>query len=117
MSSPPQVRGGLPPQTLRQVHEYIEAHLEDNMSDDVLAAMAGLSLCHFVRAFKESEGVPPHRYLLRRRISRAQELLRRTDLPLSEIALASGFADQSHFSHRFHEEVGVSPNTFRRSKR
>jgi AraC-like DNA-binding protein len=116
MSSPPQVRGGLPPQTLRQVHEYVEAHLEDIASVDVLAATAGLSLCHFARAFKESEGVAPHRYLLRRRISRAQELLRRTDLPLSEIALASGFADQSHFSHRFHEEVGVSPSTFRRSR-
>jgi AraC-like DNA-binding protein len=117
VSSPPQARGGLPPHMLKQVHEYIEAHLEDNVSVDELAAMSGLSLCHFVRAFKESEGVPPHRYLLRRRISRAQELLRRTDLPLSEIAFASGFAGHSHFSHRFQEEVGISPSTFRRSKR
>jgi AraC-like DNA-binding protein len=117
MSSQPQARGGLPPHMLKQVRDYVEAHLEDSVSVDALAATAGLSLCHFVRAFKESEGIPPHRYLLWRRISRAQELLRRTNLSLSEIALASGFADHCHFSHRFHEEVGVSPSTFRRSKR
>jgi AraC family transcriptional regulator len=116
MSSPPHLRGGLPPHTLKQVHEYVEAHLEDNVSVDVLAAMVGLSLCHFARAFKESEGVTPHRYMLWRRIRRAQELLRKTNLPLTEIALASGFSDHSHFSHRFHEEVGVCPSAFRRSK-
>jgi AraC-like DNA-binding protein len=117
MSSPAQLRGGLPPHTLKQVHEYVEAHLEDNVGVDVLAAMVGLSLFHFVRAFKESEGVTPHRYMLWRRIRRAQELLRSTNLPLTEIALASGFSHHSHFSNRFHQEVGVSPSTFRRSKR
>ena len=73
---------------LKQVHEYVEAHLEDNVSVDVLAAFAGLSPFHFARAFKESEGITPHRYLLWRRISRAQELLRKTALPLTEIVRA-----------------------------
>src|SRR5262249_30461486 len=117
LSSLPKARGGLPPRMLKQVHDYVEAHLEDIVTVDVLAEMAGLSQFHFARAFKESEGVAPHRYLLWRRISRAQELLRRTDLPLSEIALATGFANHSHFSHRFHAEVGLSPRTFRRSTR
>jgi AraC-like DNA-binding protein len=117
LSSPPQMRGGLPPHALKQVHDYIEAHLEDNISLDALAAIAGLSMFHFVRAFKESEGVTPHRFMLWRRISRAQELLSGTDLPLSQIALVTGFSDYSHFSHRFHQEVGVPPSTFRRSKR
>jgi AraC-like DNA-binding protein len=117
LSSLPQMRGGLPPRTLKQVYDYVEAHLEDNISLDALAAIAGLSLFHFARAFKESEGLAPHRYMLRRRISRAQELLSNTDLSLSEVALASGFSDYSHFSHRFHQEVGVSPSTFRWSKR
>jgi AraC-like DNA-binding protein len=115
--SPPQSRGGLPPDTLKQVHDYVEAHLEDNLSLDALAAIAGLSMFHFVRAFKESEGVTPHRFMLWRRISRAKELLGGTDLSLRQIALASGFSDYSHFSHRFHQEVGVPPNTFRRSQR
>jgi AraC-like DNA-binding protein len=116
-SSPAQMRGGLPPNALKQVHGYIEAHLEDNIGLDALAAIAGLSIFHFVRAFKESEGVTPHRFMLRRRISRAQELLSGTDLPLSQIALVTGFSDYSHFSHRFHQEAGMPPSTFRRSKR
>jgi AraC-like DNA-binding protein/PAS domain-containing protein len=115
--SPSQARGGLPPRTLRRVHEYIEAHLEESVDLETLAAAAGLSVFHFARAFKQSEGVTPHSYLLQRRIERAQELLTGTNLSLAEIALGTGFSDQSHFARHFRERVGVAPSAFRWSKR
>ena len=102
----PQCRGGLPPGVLRRVGEYIEAHLGDNVSLQVLAGSAGLSMSHFARAFKRSEGVSPHDYLVRRRVQRALELLAETDLPLSAIAHTSGFPDQSHFTRRFRRHFG-----------
>jgi transcriptional regulator GlxA family with amidase domain len=111
------IRGGLPPRALRRVREFIETHLEDNISIQTLAAIAGLSKYHFARAFKQSEGITPHGYLVQCRVRRAQDLLAATDLPLSEIALASGFADQSHCARRFREHVGVTPSSYRWSMR
>jgi len=109
----PQFRGGLPPSVLRRVREYIEAHLENNVSLEVLAGIAGLSLSYFSRAFKQSEGVAPHDYLMRRRVHRALELLAGTDLPLSAIACASGFSDQSHLARRFRQHFGITPSRYR----
>ena len=108
-----QFRGGLPPSVLRRVCEYIEVHLESNVSLEVLAGIAGLSISYFARAFKQSEGVAPHEYLMRRRVHRALELLAGTDLPLSAIAHALGFSDQSHFARRFRQHFGVTPNRYR----
>jgi len=110
-------RGGLPPRALRRVREYIAAHLEENITLATLAAVVGFSMYHFARAFKESEGVTPHRFLLECRVRRAQELLAATELPLSEIAVAAGFSDQSHFARRFREFVGVVPSRYRWSMR
>ena len=110
-------RGGLPPRALRRVREFIEAHLEENISLQVLAVIVGLSMSHFARAFKQSEGVTPHDYVLRCRVRRAQELLADTELPLSEIAIAVGFADQSHCARRFREHVGLTPSRYRWSLR
>jgi AraC family transcriptional regulator len=76
-----------------------------------------LSLSHFARAFRDTLGVPPHRYVLQRRIDRAREMLIRTEAPLSEIAVNTGFADQSHFARHFHRLVGVAPSAFRRATR
>jgi AraC-like DNA-binding protein len=114
---PPQARGGLPPRALRRVREYIESHLEENIALETLADIAGFSMFHFARAFKRSEGVTPHGYLLERRVERAQKLLTGTNLSLSEIARASGFSDQSHLARHFRRRVGVSPSMFRWSKR
>jgi AraC-like DNA-binding protein len=114
---PPQARGGLPPRAMRRVREYIESHLEENIALEPLADIAGFSMFHFARAFKQSEGVTPHGYLVERRVERAQKLLIGTNLPLSEIALASGFSDQSHLARHFRQRVGVSPSMFRWSKR
>src|SRR5262249_13381662 len=112
-----QARGGLPPRALRRVQEYIAAHLEENITMEALADIVGLSIFHFARAFKQSQGVPPHRYLLQCRVKRAQELIAGSELPLSQIALAVGFADQSHCSRRFREYVGVTPSRYRWSMR
>jgi AraC-like DNA-binding protein len=109
----PALRGGLPPGVLRRVREYIEAHLENKVSLQVLAGIAGLSMSHFAKAFKQSEGVAPHDYLVRRRLQRALELLAETDLPLSAIAYTTGFADHSHLTRQFRHHFGVTPSRYR----
>jgi predicted ATPase/DNA-binding winged helix-turn-helix (wHTH) protein/AraC-like DNA-binding protein len=84
---------------------------------ELLSKVAGLSRCHFVRAFRQSVGATPHNFLIYRRFRKAVDFITGTDLPLAEIALAAGFADQSHFSRRFRQYLGVSPSSFRRSHR
>jgi AraC-like DNA-binding protein len=106
-------RGGLPPRAFRRVREYILAHLEENLSNRLLAEFVGLSASYFSHAFKQSAGVSPHRFVLQRRIERVKHLLVETDLPLAQIAVTAGFADQSQFSRRFHEFVGITPSRFR----
>ena len=110
-------RGGLPPRVLRRVREYIETNLESPLTLQELATTAGLSASHFARAFKQSEGVTPHQYLMNCRLRRAKWLLAGTDLPLSEIAIVTGFAEQSHFSRQFRKHVGVTPRSYRWSTR
>jgi transcriptional regulator of acetoin/glycerol metabolism/AraC-like DNA-binding protein len=117
LTPPPQARGGLPPGAMRRVREYVETRLGESIDLAALAGIAGLSLYHFARAFKQSVGVAPHHYLVQRRIERAQELLARTELSLSEIALATGFSDQSHFARHFRQMLGLTPGQFRRSQR
>jgi transcriptional regulator GlxA family with amidase domain len=111
------MRGGLTPRAHRRVREHIEAHLDHRISIQDLAGIAGLSMHHFARAFKQSEGVSPHNYLLQRRIQRARALLASTDVAISVIAVACGFSDQSHCSRRFKERVGVTPRRYRWSMR
>src|SRR5262249_33964376 len=74
-------RGGLPPRALRRGWEYIEAHLQENVSPEMVAGIAGKSMYPFARAFKQSEGLPPHEFLVQRRLRRAQDLLAGTNLP------------------------------------
>jgi AraC-like DNA-binding protein len=106
-------RGGLPARMLRCIEKYIDVHLEKALTVEELASHLGISPSYFARSFRSSVGLPPHAYVTRRRLSRAQELLASTELPLTDIALATGFADQSHFSRRFHELAGMPPRTFR----
>jgi transcriptional regulator of acetoin/glycerol metabolism/AraC-like DNA-binding protein len=112
-----QARGGLPPGAMRRVREYVNAHLGESMDLAELASIAGLSVFHFARQFKQSAGVTPHSYLVQRRVERAQDLLARTDLALSEIAVAAGFSDQSHLARHFRQMLGTTPREFRRSQR
>ena len=113
----PQTRGGLPPGPMRRVREYVETHICESIDLAALAGVAGLSLYHFARAFKQSAGVTPHHYLVQRRVALAQEMLARTELSLSEIALAAGFSDQSHFARHFRQMLGMTPGQFRWSQR
>ena len=106
-------RGGLPPRLSRRIREYIDSHLDGNISLETLASTAGLSVHHFARAFRQSVGEPPHSYLLRRRIERAQEMLKQTELPLSDIALAVGFSDHSHLARHFKRLMGITPSAAR----
>jgi AraC family transcriptional regulator len=104
---------GLSPERLRRVRDYVEAHLDKHLSLTVLADIACLSPYHFSRSFKESVGVGPQRYVIRRRLERAKTLLRRTHQPLALIAQEAGFADQSHLNSIFRREMGVTPGRFR----
>ena len=109
-------RGGLSPAVTRRVCDYIEGHLDEKIRLDGLAARAGLSTDHFARAFHQSVGVPPHTYLLRRRLEHVERMLRDTHAPLSEIAQATGFSDQSHLARHFRRWAGMSPRQVRRSE-
>ena len=110
--------GALPQGKLRAVVEYIEEHLEATLTLEQMAAAAHLSACHFARRFKAATGLPPHQYVLTRRVERAKELLRAgTDVSLAEVALRAGFSDQSQLSRHFKRLVGVTPGQFRMSAR
>jgi AraC-like DNA-binding protein len=111
------VRGGLAIWQLARVTGHIEAQLSSAIRMDELAQLAGLSTSQFTRAFRRSTGMPPHRWHLNERIRRAQRWMLDTDQPLAEIALAIGFADQSHFANTFSRLVGVSPGVWRREQR
>jgi AraC-like DNA-binding protein len=79
-----------------------------------IAAELDLSVSHFSRAFRASTGLPPHQWLLHQRVEAAKQLMTVRDLPLSEIAISAGFANQSHFTRVFSSVVGVSPGVWRR---
>jgi AraC family transcriptional regulator len=109
----PAVRGGLPPRQLRLVSEYVEAHLGGEIKLADLAAVAGLSVPHFCRAFRQSTDLPPHRYVVQRRVGRAKELLVGSRLPIAEVAFLAGFASQSHLNAHFARALGTTPKRFR----
>ena len=106
--------GVLPRGRLRAAVEYIEEHLQGCPSLAQMAALVGLNPYHFARQFKAATGLPPHHYVLARRVERAKHLLQQDrDLSLAEIAACAGFSDQSHFSHHFKRLIGVTPGRFR----
>jgi AraC family transcriptional regulator len=99
---------------IRRLIEFIEEHLADDVSLEAIAAEGGISPIYLARAFKAAVGQSPHQYVLGRRIERAKKLLRDSDLPIVEVALAAGFSSQSHLSNWFVRSVGVSPAAYRR---
>ena len=114
----PSPDGVLPRHKLRAVIEYIMENLGGSPTLKQMAAVVHLSPYHFARQFKAATGLGPHQYVIARRVERAQQLLR-TDggLSLAEVALRSGFANQSHFCFQFKRIVGITPSQFQRSAR
>jgi AraC-like DNA-binding protein len=99
---------------LRAVVEYVEEQLDAGLTLERMAAAAHLSVYHFAPQFKAATGLPPHQYVILRRVERAQQLLQGgRDLSLAEVAAPAGFSDQSQFSHHFKRVVGITPGQFR----
>lgn len=109
--------GLLSTSAFERVHSYVEGNLGDNMSLAALAAVAGMSRFHFARQFRLRTGESPLGYVRRMRIERAKELLRRSRPSISAVALALGFADQSHFTRAFQSFVGTTPARYARLQR
>ena len=106
--------GGLGPSQKRRATELLSENLSGRIRLSELAAECDLSISHFARSFKASFGVSAHRWLVQRRIERAQELLIETHDSLADIADQAGFSDQAAFTRTFHQIVGVSPGRWRR---
>lgn len=109
-------KGGLAPFRLRRILDYIEDHLGDNIAITELAAMAEVSLPHFMRAFRTSTGEAPLRFIMQRRVTRATRLLLETNTPLIKIAHDCGFADRSHMTTCFRRIAGNTPARIRRER-
>ncbi|MGX5803414.1 helix-turn-helix domain-containing protein [Bradyrhizobium sp. Arg314] len=107
-------RGGLAPWQLKRAREMLECNLEREISLPEIAAQCRLSTRHFSRAFSQSTGIPPQRWLMRHRVETAKGLLLEPQLTIAEVAKNVGFADQSHMTRVFSEWVGESPGSWRR---
>jgi AraC family transcriptional regulator len=102
---------------LRRVLDYMHVHSHEALSLPELASLSGLSQSQFARGFRETTGLSPHRFLSDLRIERAQHLLERTEKPVTEIALECGFVQPSHFATMFRKRVGMSPRSWRATRR
>ncbi len=98
---------------LRRARDLIDRHFAEPLDLDAMARAAGFSRYHFARGFKEAFGETPGLYLARRRVERAQDLLRHANLTVTEICLLVGFTSLGSFSSRFTELVGETPSAYR----
>ena len=98
---------------LLRAKDRIDAASHEEWPVGRLAQVSGVSEAHFARSFKQAFGVPPHRYLLTRRIERAMALLRETDLPITDIAFDTGWASLGTFGRTFRDITGDSPSAMR----
>jgi AraC family transcriptional regulator len=106
--------GALAGWQIARVRAFIEDNLHSNIDTRNLSAVAQRSPAHFSRSFKRAFGVPPHAYVIKRRLERARHLMVTTSESLSQIALSAGFSDQSHLCRLFQQAFGQSPSTWRR---
>jgi AraC family transcriptional regulator len=110
-------RGGLAPWQERRAKEMLLDGISSGVALEKVAAACQLSTHYFARAFRQSTGQPPYRWLLQRRIEVARGLLTQSSIDIAEIALRCGFSDQSHFTRVFSRMVGTSPGSWRRESR
>jgi len=115
-TEPQAMRGGLARWQIQRATEVMTAELDGNVSLSRVARECQLSVSHFVRAFKQSLGQTPYRWLMERRIEAAKELLLNSRLPQADIALRCGFADQACFIRSFRCKVNATPGEWRRTR-
>lgn len=104
----------LAPWRVRKIDRFIAENLDRKLNLEILAPLVRLSCSHFARACRNTFGLSPRELVIRRRIERAQTLIRGSRTPLSQVALECGFADQAHFSRLFRRVVGTTPGQWRR---
>jgi AraC family transcriptional regulator len=105
---------GLTHRQMQRITDYILAHLNEKLSLETLAQQVGFSAYHFTYLFRQTTGKTPHQFVLDKRLEQARQLLKATDLPLSQVALDVGFQNQSHFTQAFKSRLGVTPRQYRR---
>ena len=110
------LRGGLPAWQRKRLIDFIEEHLAEKISLAALAELVDLSLYHFARVFRQSFGVPPHRYHMARRMERARSLLQRPSLPVTNIGIQIGFREASSFTKAFRRFTGLTPTEYRHQR-
>jgi AraC family transcriptional regulator len=113
--APCAVERGLSPRSVRSIRDFVEANIADCIKLDDLAAICGVSPEYFIRVFKSSLGVSPHRYVVGVRIHHAKLLLTDPNIGLAEVARQCGFAHQQHFTNTFRRMTGLSPGAYRRA--
>lgn len=104
----------LPQRKLRAVQELIESRLDTDLTLQELAAEIGYSRSHFLRMFRATTGMTPHRYVLKRRLERARQLLEHIQLTIAEVAMICGFSSHAHLALAFRKEFGITPTEYRR---
>jgi AraC family transcriptional regulator len=106
--------GALSPQQVRLVTEYIDAHLSERPSISDLAALVHLTRYHFIRSFKQAAGMPPHQFMIARRVERAKEMLANQEQSIASVAERAGFGTSLQLARAFRRVVGTTPSEFRR---
>lgn len=105
---------GLSQRQIARVIDYMKVNLAKDLSISDLATLVGMSESYFSRSFKQSVGVAPYRYLIQQRVERAKKLLKQQNVPISQIALKCGFANQTHLTKVFRQTTGTTPKAYRR---
>lgn len=108
-------QGGLTAHQIRRATEFLDAHLDGDINLQRVAEACELSVSHFARAFRQTFGKPPYRWMIERRIDQARDLMANSRLPLAEIAIRCGFTDQSGLNRAFKRIYGVAPGRWRRT--
>ena len=118
MTAPPVELGGtLSQKQLHEVLTFMDDHLDEDLHLNALAAVSGLGISRFKAGFRAATGVSAYQYLIRRRVEHAARLLQTSTLPISQVALASGFCHQSHLALHMRRLLGASPSQMQRAAR
>jgi AraC family transcriptional regulator len=105
--------GGLPKYKLKQLLDYINANLDQDIKLANLAQVVGMSQYYFCQLFKQSMGIAPYQYVIQQRVERAKQLLKCREIAIIDVALECGFANQSHFTKHFRKLTGITPKAYR----